>query len=86
MDIFAKLVLGLKPEPQDVKLLVLLCVMFFMLRDEIRTNKIMDVADKKVIEFRLDALENKKHLAILERPKEAIMPQYPKLTSDAEQK
>jgi hypothetical protein len=44
-----------------------------MLRDEIRENKIMDVADKKVIEFRLDALENKKHLAILHRPKEAIL-------------
>jgi len=73
MDIFAKLILGLKPEPQDVKLLVLLCVMFFMLRDEIRTNKIMDVADKKVIEFRLEALENKKTLAILHRPKEAIL-------------
>jgi hypothetical protein len=77
MDIFAKLILGLKPEPQDVKLLVLLCVMFFMLRDEIRTNKIMDVADKKVIEFRLDALENKKHLAILHHPKEAILTDKP---------
>ena len=77
MDIFAKLILGLKPEPQDVKLIVLLCVMFFMLRDEIRTNKIMDEADKKVIEFRLDALENKKNLAILHRSKFAIIPDKP---------
>jgi hypothetical protein len=48
--------------------------MFFMLRDEIRTNKIMDVADKKVIEFRLDALENKKHLAIKTISKFATVP------------
>lgn len=77
MDIFAKLLLGLKPEPQDVKLVVLLCVMFFMLRDEIRENKIMDMADKKVIEYRLNALEKGTKLGYLYKENFAILADKP---------
>jgi hypothetical protein len=54
-----------------------------MLRDEIRENKVMDMADKKVIEFRLNALEDKKELAYVPMEKFAILAEKPEI-EDAE--
>lgn len=34
------------------------CVLFFMLKTEIHDNKVLDTADKQIINFRLASLEN----------------------------
>jgi hypothetical protein len=83
MELLLKLVSGLKPEAQDLKIVILLSFMFIMLRDEIRENKVMDMADKKVIEFRLNALEDKRELAYVPMEKFAILAEKPEI-EDAE--
>lgn len=77
MDLLIKLITGLKPEAKDLKTVTLFIIMFILLRDEIRENKIIDTADKKVIEFRLSALEKKCELAYYNSQKLAILPEKP---------
>ena len=77
MDLLIKLLTGLKPEAKDLKTVMMFIIMFILLRDEIRENKIMDTADKKVIEFRLSSLEKKCELAYHSSNKFAILPEKP---------
>lgn len=77
MDLLIKLISGLKPEAKDLKTVMMFIIMFILLRDEIRENKIMDTADKKVIEFRLNALEKKNQLAYNYNEKYAILADKP---------
>ena len=83
MDLLIKLISGLKPEAKDLKTVMMFIIMFILLRDEIRENKIMDTADKKVIEFRLNALEKKNQLAYY-TPKFATIPEKPERKDYAE--
>jgi hypothetical protein len=77
MDLLIKLITGLKPEPKDLKTFMMFVALFILLRDEIRENKIRDEADKKVIEFRLNALERKNPLAFNYKEKFAILADKP---------
>lgn len=77
MDLLIKLITGLKPEAKDLKTVTLFVIMFILLRDEIRENKIMDTADKKVIEFRLNALEKKSGMAFVYEEKFGTLTNQP---------
>lgn len=69
MDFFS----GLKPKPDDLKLVIALVVAYYGLKMEIQENRIVNQADKAIINFRLNDLENKlsssniPHLATLPR-------------------
>lgn len=77
MDLLIKLITGLKPEAKDLKTIMMFIIMFILLRDEIRENKIMDTADKKVIEFRLNALEKKNGIAFVYEEKFGTLASHP---------
>ena len=76
MDFFS----GLKPKPDDLKLVIALIVAYYGLKMEIQENRIVNNADKAIINFRLNDLESK--LSSDKMPHFAILPKETKLEEE----